>query len=102
MAQLSLCIRYVDNVEKEGYRVREDFIGFAPVKDKTVPGLKEAIIKGLQQAHLDLGNLRGQDNDGASPMTYLGGCAVLISKVSPSAIYVHCASHSLNLVLLDA
>jgi hypothetical protein len=33
MAQLSLCI-YVDNVEKEGYRVREDFISFAPVKDK--------------------------------------------------------------------
>jgi hypothetical protein len=27
MAQLSLCIRYVDNVEKEGYRIREDFIG---------------------------------------------------------------------------
>jgi hypothetical protein len=34
MAQLSLYIRYVDNVEKEGYRLREDFIGFAPIKDK--------------------------------------------------------------------
>jgi hypothetical protein len=29
MAQLSLCIRYVDIVQKEGYRVREDFTGFA-------------------------------------------------------------------------
>jgi hypothetical protein len=38
----------VDNVEKEGYRVRDDFIGFAPVKDKTGPGIKAAIIKGLQ------------------------------------------------------
>jgi hypothetical protein len=46
MAQLSLCIRYVDNVEKEGYIFREDFIGFAPVKDKTGPGIKAAIIKG--------------------------------------------------------
>jgi hypothetical protein len=33
---------------------------------------------------------------------YLGGCAALISKDCPSAIYVHCASHSLNLVLSDA
>ena len=103
MAQLSLCIWYVDNVEKEGYRVREDFIGFAPVKDKTGPGIKAAIIKGLQQAHLDLGNLQGQGYEGASAMTgHLGGCAVLVSKDYPLAIYVHCASHSLNLVLSDA
>jgi hypothetical protein len=33
---------------------------------------------------------------------HLGGCAALISKDYPSAIYVHCASHSLNLVLSDA
>jgi hypothetical protein len=46
--------RYVDNVEKEVYIVREDFTGFAPVKDKTGPGIKAAIIKGLHQAHLDL------------------------------------------------
>ena len=38
MAQLCLCIRYLDNVEKESYRFREDYIGFAPVKDKTGPG----------------------------------------------------------------
>jgi hypothetical protein len=64
MAQLPLCIQYVDNIEKEGYRVREDFIGFAPEKDKTGPGIKAAIIKGHQQAHLDLGNFRGQCYDG--------------------------------------
>jgi hypothetical protein len=33
---------------------------------------------------------------------HLGGCAALISKDYPSAIYVHCASHSLNLVFSDA
>jgi hypothetical protein len=87
MAQLSLCIRYVDNVEKEGYRVREGFIGFAPVKDKTGPGIKAAIMKGLQQAHLDLCNLRRQCYDGTSAMKgHLSGCAVVISKDYPSAI----------------
>jgi hypothetical protein len=92
----------VDNVEKEVYRVRDDFIGFAPVKDKTGPGIKAAIIKALQQAHLDLGNLRGQGYDGANAMKgHLGGFAALISKDYPSAIYVLCASHSLNLVLSD-
>jgi hypothetical protein len=68
MAQLSLCKRYVDNVEKDGYIVREDFIGFAPVKDTTGHGIKAAIIKGLQKAHLDLGNLRGQGYDGTLGM----------------------------------
>jgi hypothetical protein len=93
----------VQNVENEGYIVREDFIGFAPLKDMTGPGIKAAIIKGLQQAHLDLGNLRGQGYDRASAMKgHLGGCAALISKDYPSPIYVHCASHSLNLVLSDA
>ena len=103
MAQLAFCIRYVDNVEKEGYRVREDFIGFAPVKDKTGPGIKAAIIKGLQQAHLDLGNLRGQGYDVAIAVEgHLGGCAAVISKDCPSVISVHCASHSLSRVLSDA
>ena len=103
MAQLPLCIRYADNVEKESYRVREDFIGFAPVKDKTDHGIKGAIIKGLQQAHFDLRNPRGYGYDGASAMKlYLGGYAALISRDYPSAIYVNCASHSLNLVRLDA
>ena len=103
MAQLSLRIRYADNVEKAGYRVREDFIGFAPVEDKTGPGIKVAIIRGLQKTHLDLGNLRGQGYDGASIMKgHLGGCATLIFKDYPSAIYVHCASHSLDLVISDA
>jgi len=83
--------------------VREDFIGFVTVKYKTVPGIKAAIIKDIQQAHLDLGNLRGHGYDGASAMKgYLGGCAAIISKDSTLAIYVHCASHSLNLVLFDA
>jgi hypothetical protein len=96
-------MQYVDSVEKDGYIVREDFIGFAPVKDKTGPGIKAAIIKGLRQAHLDLGNLRGQGYNRASAMKeHLGGCVPLISKDYPSAIYVHCASHSLNLVLSDA
>jgi len=45
MAQLSFCIRYEDNVEKEGYRVREDFIGFVPVKDKTGQGKKQPLSK---------------------------------------------------------
>jgi hypothetical protein len=90
-------------MSKRNVIVREDIIGLAPVKDKTGPIIKAAIIKGLQQAHLDVGNLRGQGYDGAIAMKgHLGGCASLISKDYPSAVYVHCASHSLNLVLSDA
>ena len=42
----------------------------------------------------------GQGYDGASALSgYLNGAQVHVRKEAPAAIYVHCSSHSLNLVL---
>ena len=49
---------------------------------------------------LPIENCVRQGYDGASVMAgYKGGVQAFIREKTPSAIYVHCASHALNLVL---
>ncbi|XP_029345879.1 LOW QUALITY PROTEIN: zinc finger MYM-type protein 1-like [Acyrthosiphon pisum] len=98
--QFSLCLRYVDDELNE---VREDFLKFVPVTDVSGKGLADTIKKELMYFGLDLKNLRGQGYDGAAAMSgAFNGVQALILKEYPSAIYTHCLSHSLNLVLNDS
>ena len=47
--------------------------------------------------------MRGQAYDGAGNMSgSLNGTAALISKDNPLALYLHCASHSLNLAVVKS
>ena len=52
---------------------------------------------------LDPSKLRGQAYDGAGNMSgSLNGTAALISNDNPLALYLHCASHSLNLAVVKS
>jgi hypothetical protein len=83
MEQLPPCIRYVDR--------------FAPVKDKTGPGTTAAIIKGLQQAHLHLGNIRGRGECNERTSWWL--CCPNFQGPSFGGLRSLC--HALNLVFSD-
>lgn len=49
---------------------------------------------------LPLGQCRGQAYDGASNMSgHVSGVAARLQQEEPTAIYVHCLAHSLNLCL---
>ncbi|CAF1033274.1 unnamed protein product [Rotaria sordida] len=60
------------------------------------------LIEWLNKLGLDIKNIVGQGFDGASSMTgeYKGVASRLI-QVSPTALYVHCNWHVLNLCLVD-
>ena len=99
--QLSLVLRYVD---PESVLVREDLISFFEC-DEGITGsdLARKITSSLQSFGLDLNNLRGQSYDGAGNMAgTIRGTAALISAQHPLAIYLHCASHSLNLAVVKS
>ena len=63
----------------------------------------EKILSFLSTLGLDPTNLRGQAYDGAGNMSgSTNGTAALISSQYPLALYLHCASHSLNLAVVKS
>ncbi|KAL6659901.1 hypothetical protein ACP70R_002023 [Stipagrostis hirtigluma subsp. patula] len=95
--QLALCLRYVD---KNG-RVIERFLGIVHVENTAAITLRDAIKSLLMKHSLSLSRVRGQGYDGASNMKgHIGGLKKLIMDESPSAYYVHCFAHQLQLTLV--
>ena len=98
---LSLVLRYVDC---DTGSAREDLMGFLEC-DMGITGrcLADKIMTTLQSYGLDLTNLRGQAYDGAGNMAgSVRGTAALITAQYPLAMYLHCASHCLNLAVVKS
>lgn len=93
--QFALCARYYDSTDN---KIHEDFLKFIPVKDVSGRNLADTIINELKHMNIEIKYLRGQGYDGAANMSgKFNGVAVLVKEQFPSALYIHCSSHSLNL-----
>ena len=69
----------------------------------TAASISSAVISKLTELDIDVTLIRGQGYDGASTMSgSVNGVQMEIKKHSPSASYVHCASHVLSLVTQKA
>lgn len=104
--QLSQIFRYVVIIENNNIpikiEIRESFLGFKAVADATAVGLRDEIMNSLRSYNIDVTKCRGQGYDGANVMSgAYAGLQTLIKDFSPNADYVHCAAHSLNLILND-
>ncbi|XP_057310628.1 52 kDa repressor of the inhibitor of the protein kinase-like [Hydractinia symbiolongicarpus] len=88
-------MRYIDSKDK----IRETFLKMAECKlGCSGKGLSKTIIDAVEQNNLDMNDCRGQGYDGAGAMAgKCSGASTLIKNKFPKAIYVHCASHRLNL-----
>lgn len=97
--QFSLCARYTEKI-KNKFVLREDFLKFVPIDNTSGLALARTLQKEFLEMGVNLKYLKGQGYDGAAAMSgQLKGCAALLRKTFPEAIYVHCSSHALNLVL---
>ncbi|XP_004308301.1 PREDICTED: zinc finger MYM-type protein 1-like [Fragaria vesca subsp. vesca] len=95
--QMAVIFRYVD---KRGC-VIERFIGIVHVANTTARTLKKAVDELLSKHKLSISSLRGQGFDGASNMSgELNGLKTFILKDNPTAFYVHCFAHQLQLALV--
>jgi hypothetical protein len=100
--QMSIIYRYVDESPDNPKVpiIREDFVDFVPVYDLSGRALANKLMEYVTRT---LGNgpcMVGQGYDGAAAMSgRLNGVQSIVRESSPMAIYVHCASHCLNLVL---
>ena len=95
--QLSLVIRYVDS----DCVIREEFLGFLRCGLRlSGKALAETVLSGLMNLGLDIRNSRGQGYDGAAAVSgHINGLSVHICRINSKAIYTHCHSHRLNLVI---
>lgn len=105
--QLSEVYRYIkinknEKSEPISIEIEEVFLGFSEVTDHTAAGLSSKILQLLKNNNMDLSHCRGQGYDGASVMSGKhGGVQTLIRQKQPNALYVHCATHNLNLAIND-
>jgi hypothetical protein len=68
--------------------------------DLSANSVATQIIAKIKELGLNIENCVGQGYDGASAMSgHKSGVQVLIREKASAAVYVHCASHCLNLVL---
>ena len=98
--QMSLVLRYI-NSDNE---ICEDFLRFIECKTGTSGlSLSLNVLNTLQEFGLDIQNCRGQGYDGAGCMAgEYKGVASRIKALNHKAIFVHCASHRLSLVVAAA
>ena len=95
--QLSLAIRCVDS----DCVTREELLGFLHC-DLGLSGksLAETVLGGLINLGLDIRNCRGQGYGGAAAVSgHIKGLSPHICKMNSKAIYTHCHSHCLSLVI---
>ena len=97
--QLTVCLRYI----RPDFTIRERFLCFAEAPDLTGMCLSVQLLGILGECHIDTNNMVGQGYDGTAAMSgHINGVQKHIREQCPSAVYVHCVSHSLNLCLLKA
>lgn len=102
--QLNIIIRYVVvNYESKTLEVKESFVGFYNLKSHRAVYYINLTQDVLIKLGLNINKCRGQGYDRASVMSGAHSeVQTRIKHIVPSAKYVHCCSHNLNLVISDA
>lgn len=102
--QVSIILRYTFlNFEECSLTIEESFLGFYAIDKHGAEDYEQLIITILKKLNIDINKCRGQGYDGASVMSgHYSGVQKRIKDQVPSAQYIHCCAHNLNLVISDA
>ena len=97
--QLTLCARCVS----DDFAIEECFLQFVPITDLSGKNSASTILNNLSDIGIDVSKIRGQGYDGATAISEkFNGAQAYIREIIPTALYVHCAAHSLNLAVSNS
>ncbi|KAL4126545.1 hypothetical protein QTP88_010766 [Uroleucon formosanum] len=102
--QVSFILRYgvVNHIDRT-FQIKESFLGFFTLDNHGAESHVNLIKYVLNMFNLDFNKCRGQGYDGAAVMSGIySGVQKRISDIIPTASYVHCTAHNLNLVFKSA
>ena len=100
---LSVCLRFLDNLNPEQPEVKEVFFDFVYLDKTDGKSISRAIMECLSKRGIDITKARRQAYDGASAMSSSRvGVQTRIRALAPRALYVHCNSHVLNLSIASS
>ncbi|XP_065654890.1 zinc finger MYM-type protein 1-like [Hydra vulgaris] len=100
--QMSIILRSVTCTPGVGIDIYENFFGYLTVNDTTGKGLFNAFLNQAKNWDLNILDFRGQSYDnGANMKVKVKGVQARFLEMNPKALYVPCANHSLNLVIVD-
>ena len=83
--------------------MREEFLGFAKAHDTTGETLANLFLDKLEHYGIITDQMRAQGFDGNANMSGIRkGVKAIIRERVPTANYVHCKAHALNLAIVDS
>ncbi len=95
--QVSFVVRFVHELQ-----IKKRFIQVCHVKSTTGQDLEEVVMALLSENGLNAENIRGQGYDGAANMSAsYKGLQARIQRQNEKALFVHCHTLCLNLVLVE-
>lgn len=79
----------------------QECLGFCPLSKLDAASVTQAILSQLEKWGLEIKHLRGQGYGRASTMSgHVNGVQQRIRELQPHALFTHCRSHALNLVVV--
>lgn len=96
--ELSICARWLHENKPV-----EHFLGVVHAREVNSKALTEYILNFVQPRGINVEKMRGLGFDGASTMSGIrSGVQKRLRSLAPSAVYVHCRCHQLQLAALNA
>ena len=98
MEELCVCARWL-----EGGKAVEHFLGIIHLKEASAEAITKCLCQFLQEKCLSFKKVRGLGFDGASTTSGAkSGVQIRMRYHSPSAVYIHCRCHQLQLAAVCA